>query len=210
MEKPVIILGAKGLGKVALDIFVENNVIVYCMLDDDDELHNTEIGDVSILGATDDEHYLGMIGKDCEAFIASNETEYKRNLVDLLKEGHQVVPINAIHQQSYIAKSAVLGHGNLINAKASINAYARLGNFCVVNTNATIDYEATIGDFVQVGTGTIINSAVVIEDNVFIGAGAVIISGVTIRQRARIGAGSLVIAEVKAKQTVFGNPAKPL
>lgn len=210
MEKPVIILGAKGLGKVALDIFIENNVVVYCLLDDDEELHSTSIGDVSVLGTTDDEHLLGIIGKECEAFIASNETEYRKNLVETLKNDYQSVPVNAIHHQSYIAKSATLGHGNLINSKAVINAYASLGNHCVLNTGAVIDYEATVGDFVQIGAGAVINGGVVIEDDVFIGSNVTIVSGITIGKGARIGAGSVVVANVKSEETLFGNPAKPM
>lgn len=210
MEKPVIILGAHGLGKVALDIFTENNVVVYCLLDDDETIHDTEIGGIAVLGATHNESFLRIIGKECEAFIASNENEYKRNLLETLKDDYKSVPVNAIHNQSYIAASASLGHGNLINSQVSINAYAVLGNHCVVNASATIDYDSKIGDFVQIGAGAIINSGVVVEDDVFIGSNVTIVSGVKIKKGARIGAGSVVIADIEENQTVFGNPAKSM
>ena len=58
MINPVVIFGAKGLGKTALDIFKSNDVVVYCFLDDDVSLHGTEIEEVSVLGATDDDGYL--------------------------------------------------------------------------------------------------------------------------------------------------------
>ncbi|MCP4522219.1 MAG: acetyltransferase [Cytophagales bacterium] len=210
MEKPVIIIGAGGLGKVTLDIFTENNVVVYCLLDDDETLHNTEIGDVSVMGATDEESFLRMIGKDCEAFIASNETEYKKNLVEKLKEEYKAVPVNAIHQTSYISTTTNMGHGNLINAKVTLGTNAKLGSHCIVNTGAIVDYEAKVGDFVQIGTGAMINSGAIIEDDVFIGAGVTIVSGVTVKKGARVGAGSVVIADVEEGQTVFGNPAKSM
>ncbi len=210
MEKPVIILGAHGLGKVALDIFTENNVVIYCLLDDDETIHDTEIGGISVLGATHNESFLQIIGKECEAFIASNENEYKRNLIETLKNDYKSVPVNAIHNQSYIAKSASLGHGNLICSKVAINAYVTLGNHCVVNSSAVIDYDVKVGDFVQIGAGAIINSGAIVEDDVFIGAGVTIVSGVKIKKGARIGAGSVVISDVDENQTVFGNPAKSM
>lgn len=63
MENPVLIFGAGNLGKIALDIFNRNNVVVYGLLDDDKTLHNQEIGDVLILGDTDDDGFLKLIGQ---------------------------------------------------------------------------------------------------------------------------------------------------
>ena len=48
MINPVIIFGAGPLGKMALDIFKSNDVIVYGFLDDNKELHQTEIGEVPV------------------------------------------------------------------------------------------------------------------------------------------------------------------
>lgn len=208
MDNPVIIFGAKGLGKVALDIFKSNNVVVYCFLEDDQALHNTEIGEVTVLGSTDDDGYLKLIGKKCEAFVAVDENKYRKNLVEMLNERRHVMPVNAVHQKAYIAPSVEIGHGNLINAGVIINTEAKIGNHCIINTNATVDFEAKLGDFVQVGAGSIINGGVVIENEAFIGSGVTIVAGVTIGKGARVGAGSVVIQDVPAKATVFGNPAQ--
>jgi sugar O-acyltransferase (sialic acid O-acetyltransferase NeuD family) len=208
MDNPVIIFGAKGLGKVALDIFKSNHVMVYCFLDDDKSLHNTEIDDVAVMGSTDDDGYLKLIGKKCEAFVAVDENKYRKNLVNMLNERRHVMPVNAVHQKAYIAPTAHIGHGSLINAGAIINTEAKVGSHCIINTNATIDYEVQLGDFVQVGAGSIINGGVVIEEEAFIGSGVTVVSGVKIGKGARVGAGSVVIEDVPAKATVFGNPAQ--
>jgi len=46
MKKPIIILGAGGIGKSAMEAFISNDVPVYGFLDDDNSLQDTEIGEV--------------------------------------------------------------------------------------------------------------------------------------------------------------------
>ncbi|MEN2281743.1 acetyltransferase [Algoriphagus sp. SE2] len=207
MEKPVIILGAKGIAHPALEIFNSNQVIVYGFLDEDESLHGTEINTVSVLGNPEDDGFLKLIGKKVESFVAVDDVKYRKFLVELLNERRKVQPINAIHQTAYISTDAVIGHGNFINAKVTIGAGAEIGQHCILHSGAIIDHKAKLGDFVQVGAGSIINSEVTIEEGAFIGSGVTIVSGVSIGKNARVGAGSVVISSVGANETVFGNPA---
>ena len=208
MENPVIIFGGGGLGRVALDIFQGNDVVVFGFLDDDAKLHNTEIADVTVMGGTDDDGFLKLIGKKCEAFVASDDKKYRRHLVGLLLERRKVMPVNAVHRQAFIAPSAAIGHGNLVSAGAVINTMARLGSHCILHVGCLIDYQAVIGDFVQIGGGSIIGSGITEEEGAFIGGGVTVVPGITIGKNARIGAGSVVVENVKSGATVFGNPAK--
>lgn len=208
MENPVIIFGASGLGRVALDIFQSNNVIVYCLLDDDPTLHGQEINAVGITGSTDSEEYIRMIGDKCEAFIATDDNRLRKSLVKTLVDQRKKMPVNAIHQQAFIENSAAIGHGNLIAMRASIGSFAQIGSHCIINAGAVIDYQVNIGDFVQIGAGSIINSNVTIKEGAFVGSGVTVVSGVTIGKNARIGAGSVVISNVADGETVFGVPAK--
>lgn len=207
-NNPVIIFGAGGLGRVALDIFNSNKVVTYCFLDDKEEMHGKEINDIAVLGRPDDEGFLKYIGKKCEAFIASDDNKFKAGVVELLKSKRKVMPINAIHASSIISDLAFLGYGNMIGAGVVINANARIPNHCILSSNVTVDFDVDLEDYVQVGAGSIINSGVKIGENAFVGSGVTIVSGVKIGKNARIGAGSVVIADVKDNETVFGNPAK--
>jgi sugar O-acyltransferase (sialic acid O-acetyltransferase NeuD family) len=208
MENPVIIFGAKGLGKVALDIFKSNRIDVYCFLDDDVSLHGKEIGEVSVLGKTDDEVFLRLLGKKCEAFIASDDNKYRQALITMLLEEKKVMPVNAVHEKASLSEYALIGHGNMLHAGVVVSSGANIANHCVIGANATLDFDVVVEDFVQIGAGSVINSGVVIEKSCFIGSGVVIVSGVKIGKGARIGAGSVVVSDVKAKETVFGNPAQ--
>lgn len=210
MNNPVIIFCASALGKAVLEIFKSNQVVVYGFLDDDKTLHGSEIEEITVLGSTDNDEFLKIIGKHCDAFIASDDNSWKATMVKSLKEQRKSMPVNAIHHSAQIASSAILHHGILINQGVQIGANTELGNHCMLHTGAILDFNVTIGDFVQIGAGSIINSGVVIGDGAFIGSGVTIVSGVTIGENARVGAGSVVISSVEKKATVFGNPAQAI
>ncbi|RLD22988.1 MAG: acetyltransferase [Bacteroidetes bacterium] len=210
MNKPIIILGAGSIGKSAMEAFASNEVIVYGFLDDDALLEGKEIGDVEVMGKLDDQTYLSVIGNECEAFVAMEEIEVRRNLVQMLVEDRKVMPVNAIHDSAILATSAEIGHGNFIGAGVIIGSYSELKNHLIINPAAVINHEVKLGNYVQIGAGSVINSGVEIEDEVFVGSGVTIVSGIKIGSGARIGAGSVVIKKVDEGQTVFGNPAEPV
>ncbi|MFC5411406.1 acetyltransferase [Larkinella bovis] len=208
MENPVLIFGAGSLGVTALDIFQRNGVVVYGLLDDDKKLHGKEFGDVSVLGETDDDGFLKLIGQKCEAFVAVDDTRVRKKLVKLLNDRRHVQPVNAIHDTATVSALASIGHGNLIAARVVVNPFAEIGQHCIIQSGAVIDAQAKLGDYVHIGTGGFINPGVTIEEGAFIGTGVTVVAGVTIGKNARIGAGSVVIENVEAGTTVFGNPAK--
>jgi sugar O-acyltransferase (sialic acid O-acetyltransferase NeuD family) len=210
MENPVIIFGASYLGRSAKDIFETNGNVVYGFLDDDKKLHGKELDESVVLGSTDDDGFLKLIGKKCEAFVAVDDNRFRKTLVKMLQEVRHIQPVNAIHNSALLSNHVELGHGNFIDLGVKVGVGAKIGSHCVLQTGCIVGAEARIADFVQVGSGTIINARVEIEEEVFIGSGAVVVSGITIGKGARVGAGSVVIAPVKAGETVFGNPALPV
>ncbi|MDW7690304.1 NeuD/PglB/VioB family sugar acetyltransferase [Flammeovirgaceae bacterium SG7u.111] len=210
MENPVIILGASGIGKVAQDIFNSRDIIVYCFLDDDKSLHNTEINEVSVLGSTSDDGFLKYIGKKCEAFVAIEERSDRADVVKMLNTRRKVMPVNAIHANADISESAILGYGNFINAGAVVNASATLGNHIIIHSLALVEYDAVISDFVQIGARATVGARVEVGEGALIGAGAIITSGVKIGKNASVAPGSLVMTDVEEETTVFGIPAKAI
>lgn len=210
MENPVLIFGAGDIGVQALDIFRRNNVLVYGLLDDKKELHGHEFGDVSVLGDTDDQGFVNIVGEKCEAFVAIGERSVREKIVDTLIEDRKIMPVNAIHDSAVISEMADIGHGNLIAARVTIGPKSKVGNHCLVQAGAILDTWVTAGNYVTIGSGAIINDRVKIADGAFIGSGAILVAGIEIGKNARIGAGSVVIENVPAKATYFGNPAKKM
>lgn len=207
---PIIIFGASGLGKAALEIFQSNNVVVYSFLDDNEKLHNTEINEVTVMGRTDDHGFLKLIGKKTDAFVAIDERAVRRKYFKMLNERRKVMPVNAIHTRATISSNAYFSYGIFANSGAIVGSFAKVGQGCILQSNSVIDYEATLGEFVHVGAGSVVHAGATVEDDVFIGAGVTIAGPLTVGKGARIGAGSVVVEPVKAGATVFGNPAKPI
>jgi sugar O-acyltransferase (sialic acid O-acetyltransferase NeuD family) len=208
MENPVIIFGANFLGRSAKEIFEVNGNVVYGFLDDNKNLHNREIDNVTVLGRTDDESFLKIVGKKCEAFVAVDDNKLRKNIVKMLQEERKVQPVNAIHRSAIIAEFSSMGHGNFIDAGAIIGAGTEIGSHCLIHAKVVIGSEAKVGDYAQLGAGSVINAGAEVEAEAFIGSGVIVISGVTVGKGARVGAGSVVISPVKAGETVFGNPAQ--
>jgi sugar O-acyltransferase (sialic acid O-acetyltransferase NeuD family) len=207
MENPVIIFGVNAIGRAAKEIFESNGNVVYGFLDDNKAVHGKEIDNVVVYGSTDDDGFLKLIGKKCEAFVATDDNKIRKSLVRMLQEIRHVQPVNGIHKSAVVPESVFIGHGNMVDMGAMIGSGAKIGNHCLIHPGCVIGAEATLGDYVQVGSGSRINSNAIIEDEVFIGSGVTIVSGVKIEKGARIGAGSVVIGLVRAGETVFGNPA---
>ena len=210
MENPVLIFGANYIGRAAKEIFEGNGNVVYGFLDDNKELHGKEVDGVMVLGSIDDDGFLKLVGKKCDAFVAVDDNRLRKSIVKTLNEERKAQPVNAIHSSANISSNASVGHGNFIDAGVKIAVGAKLGNFCILQTGAIISVESVVGDFVQLGAGSVINSGSIVENEVFIGSGVTIVSGITIGKGARVGAGSVVIGPVKAGETVFGNPAQPI
>lgn len=210
MDNPVIIFGANYIGRAAKEIFEKNGNAVYCFLDDNKSLHGSEIDTVTVLGSTDDDGFLKLIGKKCEAFVAMDDNRVRKSIIKMLHEVRHVQPVNAVHADAIIPESAHLGYGNFIDAGVKVGAGAKISNHCLIQAGAIIGGEAVLNDFVQIGAGSIINSGVEVEEEAFIGSGVTLVTGIKIGKGARVGAGSVVIASVKPGETVFGNPAQPI
>lgn len=207
MTDPVLIIGAGKIGRLALDAFASNDVMVYGFLEEKSKSGDSEIAEVVVLGDISDKKYLEIIEEKTEVFVALEHNIARKNIINQIKKDYKKMPVNAVHSRASVSEEAVLSYGTLISAGAVVNSGAKIGNHCVILSNAVIDVEAKIGEFVEVGAGAIVNSEVEIGNGAFIGAGATIVSGIKIGKDARVGAGSVVIADVPAGKTVFGNPA---
>ncbi len=204
---PVIIFGAGPLGLVALDIFRANDIVVYGFLDDDAKLHGTTVQEVPVLGSTDDDGFLKLIGQKCDAFIAVDDVRLRKSLTEMLNTRRKVQPANAVHPAATVAASASLSYGCMIGPGAVVNSGASLGAHVLVHAGAVVDAQAQVEDFVQIGARALVGMGATLHSEAFVGAGAMVVPGLQIGKSARVGAGSVVVESVPAKVTVFGNPA---
>lgn len=200
---PIVLLGAGGHGRVALDVCLAAGLNVAGFLDR--QISGTPDGR-PILG---DDSRLGD-----HAFVATHrflptlgdQVARRRVSEAVLAAGGTLV--TAVHPAAVISPRAQIGAGTLVVAGAVINTGTRIGRYCIINTRASIDHDCVLEDGAQVGPGAILCGAVRLGADVVVGAGAVLLPGIKAGPGAIVGAGAVVTRDLDGGATVKGNPAR--
>ena len=204
--KDIIIVGAGGFGREAIDIInAINKVKMTWKIKGfiDDNLHALDnvrckyaiIGTISEWMPSEDEFYV--IG------VASPKT--KEKIVTLLL-GRGAKFTTLIHPAALISEEAIIGDGCVIGGRSSIGDCAEIG--CFVNiAGSMIGQDSVIGDY-STTTGFTNVASAFIGKRVMIGSHAVILHHVKVGDDSLVGAGSIVVRNVKVGTTVMGYPAK--
>lgn len=199
MNKPIVILGAGGHGKVLLDICRCAGVKVRGFLDGavDGEVHGHPVlGDDGML---DDPRFV----KAHRFAVGVGDREIHRRLSALVAERNGALA-TLVHPSAVLAESVEVGPGTVVMAGAVINIDTKVGANGIVNTRASVDHDCTLGDGVQVGPGATLAGGVTCGDGVFIGSGATVLPSVTIGSGTFVGAGATVNRDLPADKTVVG------
>lgn len=207
---PVIIIGVNPFALEVAHIFEKNNVVIYGFLDDDPKKKDTSVGEIPVLGNTEDDTFWSLIGKNCNVFVALDNPVERRKMIETIIEDRKVKPVNAIHPSAQISDSKNLGYGAYIGAGSIISPEAKIGESCIIGAGVIVETGAILDDYSQIGSGTVVGKEAKIDSNVFVGINSTIVGSVKIGKSATVGAGSVVIENVPISKRVFGNPAKIL
>jgi UDP-perosamine 4-acetyltransferase len=115
---------------------------------------------------------------------------------------------SAVHPNASVSRSAELGSGVAVMARAVINPQAQIGPHAVINTAAVVEHRAIVEAFAVISSNATLCGEVRVGKRAFIGAGAIVLGGVTIGEDAVVGAGSVVLKDVPPGVVVAGNPAR--
>ena len=186
-----------------------NGFQVEGLLDSDENLWNTKVLGVPVLGSDDLLPGLRDSGV-AHVFIGlgtTGDTSPRRRLFQqALLEGLDLV--GAIHPAAIISPSVEMGQGPTIMAAAIINTDARLGTNVIVNTNSVIEHDCIIGDHAHIATGAKLASTVSVGTNAHVGVGATVRQSIVIGEGAIVGAGAVVVDDVEPWSVVVGVPAR--
>ena len=207
---PVIIIGVNPFAIEVAHILQINNVIIYGFLDDDPKKQGTEIGEIPVLGNTEENTYWDLIGKTCGVFVALENPIERKKMIETIEEDRKTKPVNAIHPNALIANVKSLSSGIYIGAGSIISPETKISDNVIIGPGVTLETGVIIEEFSQIGAGTTIGKGAKIDKNVFVGIGSTIVGSLTIGKGSTIGAGSVVIENIPAGKRVFGNPAKIL
>jgi len=159
------------------------------------------------LGGDEDWPEVRKARPDLGIVVSIDPTGLKSKLV--AHYGKDVL-CTVVARDGYVAKTANLGPGCLVQRGARVLPDAVLGAAVKMNVGATVHHDGRIGDCCTLAPGCTLLGTVTLEDRVYVGAGAIILPKVKIGKGATIGAGAVVAADVPEGMTVVGVPARPL
>lgn len=201
----VIIIGASGHGRTALDIARSACVPVAGFVDRGSE-PGTIIDALPVLSCEPEQ--CADLREGADWFVAVGDNVARDGLFVRLREMTGREPVNLIHPSAVISPRATLGHGLFVAPGAIVNTDSRLGDGVILNTGATVDHDGWLDDFAQICPGCHLAGNTTVGVHGFLGTGAVTIPGVTVGADAVVGAGAVVIRDVPAGAVVVGVPAR--
>lgn len=207
MNKPLLILGAGGHGRVLAQTLRMNGFEVSGFIDPGLERGTTVLG-YPVLG--DDSLLSDFVGKaDLVNGIGSlpGNAVARRAVFEKAKSlGFYFQAV--IHASAIIAEEVILEEGVQIMAGTVLQTGALIGMNSIVNTSASIDHDAQIGHHCHIGPGAVLCGGVSVSEGVTVGAGSTIIQGMTLGRFSAVAAGAVVTEPVPEYALVAGVPAK--
>ena len=217
MKKKIIIIGGKGTPVViaeqmqdAIDKYNMNLEVLGFAFDD--ESFGNEINGYPILEKTYNVYEKYKTFEDVYFIFSLYRSDVIKERIALRDSFG--IPLNRylnfIHPLATVAKSAKLGHGNIILANVVINPNVVLGNFNTFNSNALVGHDSIMGNSNFVAGHSIIGSNLKIGNGNFFGLNSSSRNFIKINNFNIIGMAANVVKDVDSNQILIGNPAKPL
>ena len=197
-ERPLIIIGAGGHGRVCANIAELNGYSQIWFLDD----NNT---DMAIGKVSDFEQYINS----ADFFVAIGNNAIREKITEQLFEKKADI-VTLIHPNAVIDKTAKIGNGTVIMAGVVVNNSVVIGDGAIINTCSSVDHDCRIESYTHVSVGAHLAGTVYIGKRTMIGAGATVINNISICEDCMIGAGAVVVEDIKGKGTYIGVPARKI
>jgi sugar O-acyltransferase (sialic acid O-acetyltransferase NeuD family) len=197
---PVIIAGAGGVGREALDACLAAGMRVTFFVDD--RLAGGTARDLPILRPDEadpsDEFLVGIADPTTRARLSA------------LLEQAGLAARTVVHPRAIVGPETTLGPGCLVLGGAHVSSSITIGAHSQVHYNATIGHDTVLGDRVTVYPGANVSGSVRLQTGSTVGSGAVVLQGLTIGAGAFVGAGAVVTRDIEPHAVVVGSPARRL
>jgi UDP-perosamine 4-acetyltransferase len=201
---PVVIAGAGGHAKVAIEILEESRAWRIAACTSDGGPGAALLG-IPVPG--DDQWLPGLRASGIRhAFAAIGDNRARLDAMARL-QGAGFHLINAVSRRATVSPRVRLGCGVAIMPGAVVNVDTELGDGVIVNTGATVDHDCRVGRGVHIAPGANVAGRVSIGEGAFLGAGCRVIDGMTIGAWTVVGAGAVVVRHLPEGVVAVGVPA---
>jgi UDP-3-O-[3-hydroxymyristoyl] glucosamine N-acyltransferase len=181
----LLLVGASGLAREVLAAGITG---VAGILDDNVELHETEIGGIPVVGSVVD-----AVKRDESLLVCVGPSQSRRNVVRRFRK----FGVDEQRYATFVARSARIGRssdigpGSILLDNVVVTADAVLGRHVVVMPNCTITHDAVLEDFATLAAGVALGGTVRVGE-------------------ATVGMGAVVLTDVPAEATWAGVPAREI
>jgi sugar O-acyltransferase (sialic acid O-acetyltransferase NeuD family) len=178
----VVIVGAGGYGRVALDVLLAGGLgdRVLGFYDDAHAAISDKVRGYSVLG--DIEMLKSMLSVEpVHVVVAITDNEARLRVANSLRNlGGEF--FTAVHPLAYVSGVATIEGGCVLCAGVSVHPDTALGSHCFLGSGSVVDRDA------EVGAGTWISPGAVVGSGARVGARAVLGPNSTVGRKAYLGA----------------------
>ncbi len=179
-EMRVVIVGAGGYGRVALDVLLasgfEDRILGF--YDDAHAALSGEVRGVPILGD------IGMLKsmlsvEPVHVVVAITDNGARLQVANSLR-GLGARFLTAVHPEAYVSEAAVIGDGSVVTAGVIVHPDAAVGSHCFLGPRSVVDRDA------EVGAGTWISAGAVVGPGARVGARVVLGQNSSVDRKAAV------------------------
>lgn len=199
-KRKLIILGAESLGREAAEIGLYISGIESIeFLDDKPHLKEKSVNNIRVIGKFADwKHYND---ENVIFFVAVGRSHIRKRIMEtIMAEGGCLTSI--IHPHSFIASSATVETGCLVNYGCYIGPNAKIGKGTVMWSGINVSHDTRIGKFCFISPGVTIGGYVSIGSYCMIGINTAICSDIFIGDRCAISMANIVTKDIPERVKV--------
>ena len=204
MTTGLLLIGASGLAREVLAAGITG---VVGILDDNTDLHETEVAGVPVVG-----NIVDAVTRAEALLICVGPSTSRRHVARRLRK----FGVDDDRFATYVARSArvgassEIGVGSILLDGVVVTANATVGSHVVIMPNATVTHDDVLDDYATLAAGVSLGGSVHIRKSAYIGMNASIRQGVSVGVGATVGMGAVVLQDVPDEQIWAGVPARPL
>lgn len=214
MSYPLVIVGAGGFGREAIDVVMAQNAAsnnpVYDLIGvvdsapSQENLARLDRRGVNYLGS--EQNWLESC-RQTHYLVGVGSPKARKLIAERLDAGGNQAAV-AVHPTATIGSLVQIGRGSVVCAGVQISTNVSVGLHVHLNPNVTVGHDTSLGDFVSLNPASTVSGDVRCEREVLVGAGATVLQGLTIGSRSVIGAAACVTRDVAPSRIVKGVPAR--
>jgi len=197
----LVIVGAGGVGREALDVALAAGIEVVAFADDAHA--DSTVRGVPVVGPDD----LDPAAGHTEYLVAIADPTARDRLARLL-DTRGLAAATLVHPRAIVGPETTVAAGSLVMGGAHVSSSVRIGPHAQVHYNATIGHDTRLESCSAVFPGANVAGAVVVDEGATVGSGAVVLQGLRIGAGAIVGAGAVVTRDVAPGAVVIGVPAR--